>query len=175
MPIIHELIVEQHGAFLSKYQGRLRVSLKGEKLLEAPLMHLQQVIIAAQAPLGLRAAAEILQPQGDNLCSRPLPPQQLCLYGWAARRLVGERPAPTALIVRTWGRTAACPVAPTPAGNPPAPDRLPAPPLRSRDATRPRLCESAPPLPCAISVKPEVAPATPAPLRQVRRRCRCAR
>jgi len=48
MPIVHELIVEQYGAFVSKHQGRLRVTLKSEKVAEAPLMHLQQVIIAAR-------------------------------------------------------------------------------------------------------------------------------
>jgi len=47
MPILHELIVEQYGAFVSKHQGRLRVTVKGERVAEAPLMHLQQVVIAA--------------------------------------------------------------------------------------------------------------------------------
>ncbi len=48
MPIVHELIVEQYGAFISKHQGRLRVTVKGEKVAEAPLMHLRQVIVAAR-------------------------------------------------------------------------------------------------------------------------------
>lgn len=48
MPIVHELIVEQYGAFISKHQGRLRVTVKGEKVAEAPLMHLQQVVVAAR-------------------------------------------------------------------------------------------------------------------------------
>jgi CRISPR-associated protein Cas1 len=48
MPIVHELVVEQFGAFISKHQGRLRVTVKGEKVAEAPLMHLRQVIVAAK-------------------------------------------------------------------------------------------------------------------------------
>ena len=48
MTIVTDLIVEQYGAFISKHQGRLRVSVKGEKLAEAPLMHLQRVLISGR-------------------------------------------------------------------------------------------------------------------------------
>ncbi len=48
MPIITELIVDQYGAFISKHQGRLRVSVKEETIAEAPLMHLQQVIVTGR-------------------------------------------------------------------------------------------------------------------------------
>jgi CRISPR-associated protein Cas1 len=45
MPIIPHLIVDQYGAFLGKHQGRLRVSRDGEVLAEAPLLHLEQVLV----------------------------------------------------------------------------------------------------------------------------------
>jgi len=49
MPIITHLIVEETGAFLSKHQGRLQVKKGKEVLQQAPLMHLQQVIITGKA------------------------------------------------------------------------------------------------------------------------------
>jgi CRISPR-associated protein Cas1 len=45
MPIIQHLIVDQYGAFLGKHSGRLRVTKDKEKLAEAPLLHLEQVLI----------------------------------------------------------------------------------------------------------------------------------
>ncbi|MHB0859398.1 MAG: CRISPR-associated endonuclease Cas1 [Anaerolineae bacterium] len=48
MAVIQELIIDQFGAFVSKHQGRLRVS-KGDTLLaEAPLMHLQRVVVTGR-------------------------------------------------------------------------------------------------------------------------------
>ncbi|MCG8352763.1 MAG: CRISPR-associated endonuclease Cas1 [Chloroflexales bacterium] len=41
------LIVEQRGAFLAKHQGRLRVTKDKERLAEAPIMHLEQVLICS--------------------------------------------------------------------------------------------------------------------------------
>src|SRR5204862_4886609 len=40
-----ELIVEGHGTFLSKHQGRLRVSREKKMVTEVPLIHLDQVIV----------------------------------------------------------------------------------------------------------------------------------
>ena len=40
-----DLIVEGNGVFLGKHQGRLRVSRQGKTLSEAPVIHLQQVIV----------------------------------------------------------------------------------------------------------------------------------
>ena len=40
-----ELIVEGHGTFLSKHQGRLRVSREKKMVTEVPLIHLEQVVI----------------------------------------------------------------------------------------------------------------------------------
>jgi CRISPR-associated protein Cas1 len=48
MPIIKHLIVDEYGSFVSKHQGRLRVTVKQEKRLEAPLMHLETVLLASQ-------------------------------------------------------------------------------------------------------------------------------
>lgn len=45
MPIVRELLIDQFGAFLGKHSGRLRVTLKDEKVAEAPLLHLEQVLI----------------------------------------------------------------------------------------------------------------------------------
>ncbi|HEY65295.1 MAG TPA: CRISPR-associated endonuclease Cas1, partial [Caldilineae bacterium] len=49
MPIIQHLIVEEFGTFIRKHSGRLQVErLKtGEKLVQAPLIHLKQVLIAS--------------------------------------------------------------------------------------------------------------------------------
>jgi CRISPR-associated protein Cas1 len=40
------LFVQEKGAFIAKHQGRLRVSKERERLQEAPIMHLQQVIVS---------------------------------------------------------------------------------------------------------------------------------
>jgi CRISPR-associated protein Cas1 len=44
-----DLIVDERGAFVGKHQGRLRVSREGKTLLEAPLIHLESVLIADSA------------------------------------------------------------------------------------------------------------------------------
>ncbi len=46
MPIIPHLVVDEYGSFVSKKQGRLRVTVKQEKRVEAPLMHLETVLIS---------------------------------------------------------------------------------------------------------------------------------
>jgi CRISPR-associated protein Cas1 len=47
MPIIRELVVDQYGAHLTRHSERLVLSQKGNKLLEAPLMHLECVLVAS--------------------------------------------------------------------------------------------------------------------------------
>lgn len=47
MPIVTELIIEQYGAHLGRHSERLVLSKGGEKLAEAPLMHLETVLIAS--------------------------------------------------------------------------------------------------------------------------------
>ena len=49
MAIITHLVVEERGAFISKYQGRLHVKKGKEVLQRAPLMHLEQVIVCGRA------------------------------------------------------------------------------------------------------------------------------
>ncbi len=46
MAIIEHLVVDEYGSFLSKHQERLRVTCKQEQRAEAPLMHLQTVLIS---------------------------------------------------------------------------------------------------------------------------------
>lgn len=46
MAIVQHLIVEQFGAFISKHSERLIVSKGNEKLVQAPLLHLETVLIA---------------------------------------------------------------------------------------------------------------------------------
>jgi CRISPR-associated protein Cas1 len=49
MAIITPLVVDERGAFVSKYQGRLQVKKGKEVLQQAPLLHLEQVIINGMA------------------------------------------------------------------------------------------------------------------------------
>ena len=46
MAIIEHLIVNEWGAFIGKYSGRLKVTKKGETLEQAPLLHLKSVLIS---------------------------------------------------------------------------------------------------------------------------------
>jgi len=45
MPVVRELVISEYGAFVGKHQGRLRVSRDGEVLAEAPLLHLDEVLV----------------------------------------------------------------------------------------------------------------------------------
>jgi CRISPR-associated protein Cas1 len=54
MPIIQSLIVDQYGAFIGKHSGRLRVTKDKETLAEAPLLHLEQVLVTGEG-IGLSA------------------------------------------------------------------------------------------------------------------------
>jgi CRISPR-associated protein Cas1 len=45
---LETLIVEDYGAYLGKHSERLRVTLKGETLLEVPLLYLRQVIVKSR-------------------------------------------------------------------------------------------------------------------------------
>ena len=46
MPIIKHLFIQDYGAFVSKHQGRLRITVKGERKLDAPIMHLETLTLA---------------------------------------------------------------------------------------------------------------------------------
>ncbi|MDY7040944.1 MAG: CRISPR-associated endonuclease Cas1, partial [Chloroflexota bacterium] len=45
MARVQTLVVDQFGAFVGKHSGRLRVTVKDEKVTEAPILHLEQVLI----------------------------------------------------------------------------------------------------------------------------------
>jgi CRISPR-associated protein Cas1 len=66
MPITQHLIVDEYGAFIGKYSGRLRVTKDKEKLAEAPLLHLEQVVVTGK---GITLSAEVLQ----ACCSAGIP------------------------------------------------------------------------------------------------------
>ncbi len=48
MPRIQHLIVDEFGSFVAKHQGRLRVTCQGEKRLDAPIMHLETVLVTGR-------------------------------------------------------------------------------------------------------------------------------
>lgn len=56
MPVIQHLVIDQYGAFLGKHSGRLRVTKDKEMLAEAPLLHLEQVLVIGEG-IGLSADA----------------------------------------------------------------------------------------------------------------------
>lgn len=58
MAIITHLVVDEVGAFVSKHQGRLWVKKGKEVLQQAPLMHLQQVIITGK---GVSLSSDVIQ------------------------------------------------------------------------------------------------------------------
>lgn len=61
MAVIQSLIVDRYGSFLGKHQGRLRVTQDGERLAEAPLMHLEQVLVIGQ---GVSLSADAIRACG---------------------------------------------------------------------------------------------------------------
>jgi len=54
MPIVQQLIVDEYGAFVGKYSGRLRVTKDKQQVAEAPLLHLEQVLVTGKG-IGLSA------------------------------------------------------------------------------------------------------------------------
>ncbi len=58
MAIVHDLIVDAYGAFLGKHQGRLRVYLRDETVAEAPIMHLQRVLITGR---GVSLSSDVIR------------------------------------------------------------------------------------------------------------------
>lgn len=64
MAIVQHLIADGYGTFISKHSQRLRVSQNNEKLLEAPLLHLEAVVINGRG-VGISAdAVEACAEQG---------------------------------------------------------------------------------------------------------------
>lgn len=58
MAIVQHLIIDQYGAFLGKYSERLIVTKGDEKIAQAPLIHLESVVIANQ---GVSLSAEAVR------------------------------------------------------------------------------------------------------------------
>lgn len=58
MAIIQHLIVDQYGAFVGKHSQRLQVKVKGEKVMQAPLLYLEQVLITGR---GVSLSADAIQ------------------------------------------------------------------------------------------------------------------
>lgn len=57
MAIVRDLIVEEYGAFVGKKQGRVIVTVKDQKVAEAPLMHLEAVLISGK---GVSLSSDVL-------------------------------------------------------------------------------------------------------------------
>lgn len=58
MPIIQHLIVEEYGAFVGKKQGRVVVTCNGETRQQAPIMHLEAILITGK---GVSVSADVLE------------------------------------------------------------------------------------------------------------------
>jgi CRISPR-associated protein Cas1 len=58
MAIVEHLIAETFGSHIGKYQGRLKVTQKGETLAQAPLIHLQSVSVLSS---GVSISADALE------------------------------------------------------------------------------------------------------------------
>jgi len=58
MSIIQHLIIDEFGSFVAKHQGRLRVTCQGEKRQEAPLMHLETVLITGH---GVSLSSDVVE------------------------------------------------------------------------------------------------------------------
>ncbi len=58
MTIVQHLVIDQYGAFLGKHSERLIVTKGDEKIAQAPLMHLESVVIANQ---GVSLSAEAVR------------------------------------------------------------------------------------------------------------------
>lgn len=58
MPVVKHLIVEQYGAFIGKHSGRLRVTKDKDKLAEAPLLHLEQVVVTGN---GIGLSSDVIR------------------------------------------------------------------------------------------------------------------
>ncbi|RIK37174.1 MAG: CRISPR-associated endonuclease Cas1 [Chloroflexi bacterium] len=63
MPIIPHLIVDEYGSFIGKKSERLLVTCRGEKRVEAPLLHLETVLIAAR---GVSLSSDAIAACADN-------------------------------------------------------------------------------------------------------------
>ncbi len=58
MSIIQHLIIDEFGSFVAKHQGRLRVTCQGEKRVDAPIMHLETVLITGR---GVSLSSDVVE------------------------------------------------------------------------------------------------------------------
>ncbi len=58
MPIIQNLVADTFGSHIGKYQGRLKVTQGGETLAQAPIMHLERVLVTNK---GVSVSAETIR------------------------------------------------------------------------------------------------------------------
>ncbi|MFQ6102492.1 MAG: CRISPR-associated endonuclease Cas1 [Anaerolineae bacterium] len=66
MAVVRHLVVEEFGAFIGKHSQRLRVTLKDETLVEAPLLWLESVLVASR---GVSLSADAV----EACCQRGIP------------------------------------------------------------------------------------------------------
>ena len=63
MPIIQNLIADTFGSHIGKYQGRLKVTQGGKTLMQAPIMHLERVLVTNK---GVSVSAETIRACTDK-------------------------------------------------------------------------------------------------------------
>ncbi len=68
MPIVQHLIADTFGSHVGKYSERLKLTKKGETLAEAPLLHLESVVVSSR---GVSISADAL----EACCERGIPIQ----------------------------------------------------------------------------------------------------
>ncbi len=66
MPIIRQLIADEFGSHIGKYSERLKITRGGETLLQAPLLHLEMVLVSSR---GVSVSADAL----EACCERGIP------------------------------------------------------------------------------------------------------
>ncbi|RPJ38185.1 MAG: CRISPR-associated endonuclease Cas1, partial [Chloroflexi bacterium] len=68
MAIVTNLIADTFGAHIGKYSERLKLTKKGETLAEAPLLHLESVLVSSR---GVSISADAL----EACCEKGIPVQ----------------------------------------------------------------------------------------------------
>ncbi len=74
MPIVQHLVADTFGSHVGKYSERLKLTKKGETLAEAPLIHLESVVISSR---GVSISADALA----ECCERGIPVQFVDEHG----------------------------------------------------------------------------------------------
>src|SRR5690606_36331468 len=74
MPIIEHLVAEEFGSHIGKYSERLKLTKGKEVLAQAPLLHLQSVVVASR---GVSISADAL----EACCERGIPIQFIASDG----------------------------------------------------------------------------------------------